>query len=442
MTQQEIDMLLTVANPDSTEAIMFWATAQTVAVLSDWGVSFSVWFHSCSCSHQESDKEAKQCRLKGRRSIELACGAWAEFVNQLHSLNLSRDAMKALSTLENHENGYKEYAQFLVRSFQDCKAAMELRARQSFSFWSTMPFSMLELCRHHIDSTCDETWSRHRALELMNLFDTTEDKTSLGVISWFFFGNQSNRSHMEMWSSLGVQLEDSLQQLLLGYSLSLTCMQRLEGRHHLVHMAVARGRALKPAGLMASLRRKQNGDVHHEKFRELLPELLNGFDLLVPQQQWASRRQLLDIIYGSGLDQLHPDMTVAEQQMARHVELSEQLVQQRGPPSRTVPCQHEVFYASARTGGVVRSADAVCTDLCAAWVKDMSTHTPFQGHHSVRTLAKGIRRLRSHRCYLCDASSKIRRQWQCVRRVHSVQSCFFASRPEKLSSAVLCVVKR
>lgn len=81
---------------------------------------------------------------------------------------------------------------------------------------------------------------------------------------------------------------------MLGFSTGLNVMQRLEARHHLVNLALARGRALSVPGVISGLRRRFNQDLQQQSFREELPKLLNDFDQLV-LQPWDSQRQLLQL---------------------------------------------------------------------------------------------------------------------------------------------------
>ena len=331
MSQKELDMLTSVADGASSEGLKFWATF-TVKVLSDWGVSTSVWFRGCQCSHQ-TEKEQKQCPLKGRTGIKLACGAWKSFIEDLNKLTLNKDALLAISKLEVLPGG-QTFSAFLQRCFQDCKNKMELRARHAWTFWGDLPFSILELGRHYVDKTIDEGWSRRRALELISNFDSCQSKTSLGAVSWVFFGDAVNRAHMFSWAQNGKPLAEHLRHLLLGYCTSLTVMQRLEARHHLVNLSLSRGRALSVPGVISSLRRRANEDLTNPSFRASLQDLLNNVDQLVPEQ-WDSQKQLLEIVYGHGLDQLHPDTTWEEQQMQR---IADQTLQSP-PSSRLATCQ-------------------------------------------------------------------------------------------------------
>ena len=187
-----------------------------------------------------------------------------------------------------------------------------------------------------MDESVDESSSRRRALELMHDFDRSDSRTSLGAVNWYFFGDPANRNHVSNWAKHGQPLPRKLVNILWGYVTSLTVMQRLEARHHLVSMAVSRGRALSVPGVVSGLRRRFNGDVHQASFRSDFPQLLNSFDQLLPQQ-WSSKKQLLEMVYGFGLDQLHPTTVWEEQQLQRPADQTNQ------PPvlqaSRAVTCQ-------------------------------------------------------------------------------------------------------
>ncbi len=108
----------------------------------------------------------------------------------------------------------------------------------------------------------------------------------------------------------------NLQQQLLAYSSCLIVMQRLEGRHHIVSQAMAHGRAAQPPAVVADLRRRFNNDLRDPKFRVALPQLLERFSELTPSP-WESRADLIRHIYGFGLEELHADMTTAQQVVQR-----------------------------------------------------------------------------------------------------------------------------
>ena len=57
------------------------------------------------------------------------------------------------------------------------------------------------------------------------------------------------------------------------YISSLTVMQRLESRHHLVNARLSFGRATLPASLSAALRRGQNADLKQDSYKSVLLNL-------------------------------------------------------------------------------------------------------------------------------------------------------------------------
>ena len=317
LSQHELEMISSIADTSSLEGKKFWATAFAIQALSDWGVSVSVWNHQCACSHHVTDKEKGACKLKGRRAIQLACGQWQKFVHQLNSLSLTPTGLAHILQLKNQDPSDGAYADFLLTEFQNCKAEMEFKAKQSWSFWSSLPFSILEMCKHWVEPEASEESSRARARELMMAYGASPSKASLTVVAFHFFGNEASRKQLEAWAVAGDPLHPDLMQLLVGYISSLTVMQRLEGRHHFVNLALSRGRALSPPAVQANLRRRFNRDMVEESFRNELPVLLNQFDQLVPTE-WTSKKSLHEQVYGHGLEQLHPNVGFEQQQMFLH----------------------------------------------------------------------------------------------------------------------------
>ena len=170
MTQTELQMLVSIASSDTPDGRKFWGTALVIQVISDWGASVSKWLHSCACSHHQTEKEKQNCCLKGRRAVELSSGVWQDFINVLKSLT-----------------GETEWADFLLRCFHDCKSMMEMRCYQCWSFWGEFPYAILQMCQHFIDQSKTEDFSRKKAQELMQNFDSSEQKSELGVPPWFFW---------------------------------------------------------------------------------------------------------------------------------------------------------------------------------------------------------------------------------------------------------------
>lgn len=50
LTASEWNLLLSIVDPTRPESVHFWATAQLIHSLSEWGVSVSCWLHQCRCA--------------------------------------------------------------------------------------------------------------------------------------------------------------------------------------------------------------------------------------------------------------------------------------------------------------------------------------------------------------------------------------------------------
>lgn len=312
-------MLREVADADSQVGMRFWATCVTVEGLSDWGVSLSVWLHGCQCQH-EDDKARSKCTLKGRKALLLACGGWHDFTRSLQACELSARARLLNTQLRDRSDEDRQFATELCTGFQDCKSMMLLRLRQAYSFWDAMPFSILQLGQHLVLPSVPEDESRRAGKRLLAEYTQAPSKASLGVTSWFFFGQATNRRRIEVWCQ-GGPLHHNLAHELLAYASSLVVMQQLESRHHLVNMAVSHGRAQLPCATIAALRRVINKDLQEPAFRDLLPTLLDSFSTLLPAEiSWSGKKEMLEKIYGYGLDQLHPDTTFEDAEFQKHTD--------------------------------------------------------------------------------------------------------------------------
>lgn len=153
MSDGELKLIEEIADSNSQEGLKFWATCLVVECLSDWGVSTSVWFHGCSCSHHENEKAKNACKLKGRRAVELADGAWHHILNAFRDVKLSTGAISAISRLS--VSGDKDFASSLLTSFQDCKSMMEFRSMQAWGFiLGVFTIQHLENVQTHCLSRC------------------------------------------------------------------------------------------------------------------------------------------------------------------------------------------------------------------------------------------------------------------------------------------------
>ena len=190
----------------------------TVQNLSDWGVEVSVWLHDCPCAHA-LDKERSTCNLKGRNALPLACGAWHAFTKKLQECGLSPSATILHAQLKSQTEEDKSFASHLLSEFHDCKAMMLLRLRQAFSFWDALPFAILRMGRHLAFPATTEDESRTVASHLLKEYEDAPSKASLGVVSWFFFGQATNHQHIISWIN-GEVLHYNIVGELLGLLLS------------------------------------------------------------------------------------------------------------------------------------------------------------------------------------------------------------------------------
>lgn len=212
MTSSELELLTSVSSPDSPDGNKFWATCMVVQVLSEWGATISMWLHGCMRQHN-TEKEKKNCKLKGRRAVQLACGEWKTFLETLKQTCLTADCLESLSTLRG--SGQSDWADYLMQCFQETKARMEMRGRQAWSFWAVLPYSILELARHWIDPQHTESASRTRAKELLSEFDNCLSKSEMGFASWNVFGHHVHRKAIKRWAR-GDPLTRELQDLFMG----------------------------------------------------------------------------------------------------------------------------------------------------------------------------------------------------------------------------------
>ena len=299
LTKAELDMLKDVACPSSANYGRFWATLYTVQVLSRWGTHVSAWFHECKCTWHSSEKEKKNCSMKGRCAIHMASGHWKKHLSELEELQLSKEDISQL--LELRRSGHDDdvaAAEQVQISFETCKRAMVFRCMQAWSFWGELPHAALSMAEHLVDPICWEDRSRNLAAQLLAQYDQTESKRRLGVVSWLFF--EKYRSEIRTWIS-GSDLSANVVKTLLEYGSALCVMQRLEQKRHLVNLKLGRGRASTPAAVISGLRRSRNSDLSLAEFRQALPNLMDRFGELVPET-WRSRKELIEKVYGYALD--------------------------------------------------------------------------------------------------------------------------------------------
>ena len=325
LSSVEIDMIVKLTD-DSFWSNKFWLTVELCKTLCDWGVAVSVRLHQCPChpnepEEQDSDdkKKRKLCKLKGRQGCAMAWGLWKDFVRELDLLQPSRDSLKLAHVMqvEGQMNADSE-ASGLLQDFQACKAGMLFRARQAWSFWEQLPWSVLKLAGF-LWGVRTEDDCRKAARMLVQEFEHAESKSSLGAVAMRFLSPVGEFwPDVNAWIS-GQHLADRTRQQLLLYSSCLIVMQRLEAKLHYLRMQVSRGRASSAPATIAELRRGASPDLCSRTFREALPRFLKSFDELLPDR-WHSMGDLLHAVYGHGLQQMHPDIGAEYHTMQHHLQ--------------------------------------------------------------------------------------------------------------------------
>lgn len=181
MSSLEWDLLMDTIKPDTAQSNKFWATAELIHLLSDWGVGVSVFLQQCPCLHHKTNKERASCNLKGRRAINLSSGAWNTFLNLLSSIKIPTECRALLQKLD------AETTTALLHSFSNCKEQMMFRGKQAWSFWDQLPYAMISRAEHLVtEDTATEDGSRQKAKQLLSEYDSCAAKSTNGELALFW----------------------------------------------------------------------------------------------------------------------------------------------------------------------------------------------------------------------------------------------------------------
>lgn len=244
-TDMDVDALqLLYADPVSSGT--FWALAYTMLVLCRWGHDVIGWLHGCWCHQDKESRDkhkkdtGKPCPWNGRRLIELSCGAAAGFINKLRSLTIARDKYANEKVESLKRNLYVSSAEQICLGFVTAKNMLEGRFIQLTSFLQEVPWNLVKLLRFVIcgsDQVQQAVYdSRRDAVTLMSNFQAGR-LTNIGDVGKKFFGHTEFSQGLIRWGrSLDVHMNTNLFRELVSYSTSLLVMQRLEAKHHLVHV--------------------------------------------------------------------------------------------------------------------------------------------------------------------------------------------------------------
>ena len=327
---------------DPQERAIFWAVFWSSYYIQSWGYKVHTWLHECPCPmHQNKERkqqkrkrksqdqgeapvdQGEHCTLKGRRMIELACGKSKEFANELQQLQLENYefASAALRKLRALGAAQASIADNIANAFLVAQRKVLLRFNQGTSYYSSFPWSLISLLGYVVQPSGPTRaqavrTSRRYADELCASFDANQLQIS-GFAARFFEGDLLQSLRAWGRGSTNEAMNNHLFRELLSYGLSLTAMQRLEGRHHLVNLKVGPSRASAAATVSAALRRRQNTDVHQVSFRETFESNLQLFHLLVPER-WNSMAELHRYVSGQHLELMFQDVSRVDAIIAQH----------------------------------------------------------------------------------------------------------------------------
>ena len=138
---QDLQFLTALAS-DTKAAQVFWTTCFLLQPLVDYGHGVSVWLHSCPCGCIRENPATPPCPLKGRRSIELACGKVDDFLAKLERVSLTKWASEAHSALLKVDHGI---ATALLNDWNTAKSKIHLRIKQTLGYWKNPPWSILRI---------------------------------------------------------------------------------------------------------------------------------------------------------------------------------------------------------------------------------------------------------------------------------------------------------
>lgn len=240
------------------------------------------------------------------------------------------------SLLELHHLNEQEQ-QAILSEFENCRARMLYRSQLAWRFWTQLPWAILGMAEWLLpDRPGAAERSRKRASLILQSYDlkalSSEGSKRLGFVSHLFLmPGQPFRGMIEQFAAdPQANMHSRLQAELLKYGCGLTAMARLESKHHLVNMAVSAGSASLPSLTCADMRRRQNRDIQQPAFWQAFPRLMGCFDQLVPEE-WSSRRELVQLVYGFHLGLLHQDI---DAQQAKFDRFRKRLVLEAGVRKR------------------------------------------------------------------------------------------------------------
>lgn len=108
-----------------------------------------------------------------------------------------------------------------------------------------------------------------------------------------------------------------LRREILAYGTSLTVLQGLESRHHLISLRQSRGRAASVPAISAELRRVQNKDLLDSRFESMLPDLLESLPQLT-SMPFSNKTDLVQNVISQVYRGESDEMTMEQEYFQRY----------------------------------------------------------------------------------------------------------------------------
>ena len=180
LSARHLELLANLCDDTGTNAqsLKFWAMCGLAKCLANWGHSVTGFLHGCPChpivpglerqpkrrkKYRQDEVEqalfddrqsnSNVCPMTGRMAVPLASGFAQLAVQELRSLNIPshvRDVIKKLNDIDESRQG-----DVLMEEFSIATSRLSYRMKQSFGYWSELPWALLILMRPYVESFSD-----------------------------------------------------------------------------------------------------------------------------------------------------------------------------------------------------------------------------------------------------------------------------------------------
>eukprot|EP00438_Fugacium_kawagutii_P030653 Skav221859 [mRNA] locus=scaffold1175:374498:380999:- [translate_table: standard] len=163
LSSRHLELLANLSS-NNEQSLRFWATAGLAGVLASWGHSVSKALHSCPC-HQRDPKrttrkkrgrhvfedvmtreETSVCPMAGRIGVMLASGYIEHSLQALKQVGIPDHTQAVLDDLDAGNR------QSLLGSFLTAKSRLTYRMKQSFGYWTQLPWALLMIMRPFVET--------------------------------------------------------------------------------------------------------------------------------------------------------------------------------------------------------------------------------------------------------------------------------------------------